>query len=403
MTDVQLVLLKLLREIDQICEKEQIDYFLADHTAFYAYMKNRFTSKVYEANVLMTQEDALKFCKVVQTLAPKNRTLESLKTNKKMPGCYFRYTDENTLLMDLDTTYGYYQSYGIGVNIRILQPMPKSALRKKWQAALSVGWRTMHGGRRTRLMHKLLGWGVGFLMGLFGEKQVAKWLWNLTMKPAKRINPKRYRICDAIQGMGKWVPVSIFRKAAHEELEGNYFRICTDPQMYLQRIYGSNWKAPRMGIPRESYKVYADSQLPYTYFLQAAKERGMLTDEFIWQRKKFFRLDSQKGAPRKRDVVWTWNVLFRTADRFEMWCEYMPQKQELLELYEQGQYAQLHVRLMPYLNMLKQNCKRGLGLCFDKDIFDMTMELLQYEGEGEYAQKLISLVPPSDYEEIRIA
>lgn len=129
----------------------------------------------------------------------------------------------------------------------------------------------------------------------------------------------------------------------------------------------------------------------------------MLTKEFIRERKKFFLLDSRKGAPRKRDVVWTWNVLFRTADRFEMWCEYMPQKQELLELYEQGQYAQLHVKLMPYLNMLQQNYKRKLGLCFDKDIFDITMELLRYEGEEEYAQKLISLVPPSDYEEIHIA
>lgn len=403
MTDVQLVLLKLLREIDQICEKEQIGYFLADHTAFYAYMKNGFTGKVYEANVLMTQEDALRFSKAVQKERRKDRALESLQTNKKMPGCYFRYTDENTLLMDLDTTYGYYQSYGIGVNIRILQPMPKSILRKKWQAALSVGWRTMHGGRKTRLMHKALGMGVGLMMGIFGEKRVAGWLWNLAMKPAKKIDPRRYRICDAIQGLGKWVPVEIFQEAAHEQLEGNYFRICSDPQEYLQRIYGKSWKTPRMGIPKESYKVYADSQLPYAYFLQAAKERHMLTKEFIRERKKFFLLDSRKGAPRKRDVVWTWNVLFRTADRFEMWCEYMPQKQELLELYEEGQYAQLHVKLMPYLNMLKQNYKRKLGLCFDKDIFDITMELLRYEGEEEYAQKLISLVPPSDYEEIHIA
>ena len=53
--------------------------------------------------------------------------------------------------------------------------------------------------------------------------------------------------------------------------------------------------------------------------------------------------------------------------------------------------------------MLQQNYKRKLGLCFDKDIFDITMELLRYEGEEEYAQKLISLVPPSDYEEIHIA
>ena len=66
MTDVQQKLLTLLTDLDAVCQREGIHYYLCKETALGAYRNGEFLPSCCEANVAMTAADALRFVKAVK-------------------------------------------------------------------------------------------------------------------------------------------------------------------------------------------------------------------------------------------------------------------------------------------------------------------------------------------------
>ena len=88
-----------------------------------------------------------------------------------------------------------------------------------------------------------------------------------------------------------------------------------------------------------------------------------------------------------------YNLVYRTEKRFAMYEKYMPIKKLLVKLHKEGRYEELNKLLKPYRSVLLSCYKKGLGLCFDKEIFDMTMDILRSEGRYQYVNKLYEMVP----------
>lgn len=80
----------------------------------------------------------------------------------------------------------------------------------------------------------------------------------------------------------------------------------------------------------------------------------------------------------------------------------MPQKDKIIKLYNNEDYDTLKQILERYITCLNKNYKRGLGLCFDKEIFDVTMELYKRNGETGKADKLRRMVPDCHWEPVKI-
>ena len=75
MTDHQKFLLKLLQEIDDICQKYHITYYLGGGTTIGAVRHEGFVPWDDDADVLMTRNEWKKFVQAFQKEAPKNPCL----------------------------------------------------------------------------------------------------------------------------------------------------------------------------------------------------------------------------------------------------------------------------------------------------------------------------------------
>ena len=116
--------------------------------------------------------------------------------------------------------------------------------------------------------------------------------------------------------------------------------------------------------------------------------------------KKKLRLDmiQAKVSYYNNKINAYYAVVDRTQRRYAMHQMYMPMKEHLLELHRTQQWEELNELLKPYRSALWACYKKGLGLCFDKDIFEMTMEILLREGSKTYVRKLRAMVPESHWE-----
>ena len=62
-------------------------------------------------------------------------------------------------------------------------------------------------------------------------------------------------------------------------------------------------------------------------------------------------------------------------------------------MYQEKKYEDLEQILDKYLEKLNFYYNKNLGIIFDSVIFDITIDLLIYQGKLNYARKLIDLVP----------
>lgn len=95
-------------------------------------------------------------------------------------------------------------------------------------------------------------------------------------------------------------------------------------------------------------------------------------------------------------------IVDRTQRRFAMYEKYMPMKSTLVQLHQEERWEELNELLKPYRSALWACYKKKLGLCFDKDIFEMTMDILLREGSKTYVRKLRAMVPESHWEPLVI-
>ena len=102
MTETQKVLCTLLDEIDEICKKNNLDYFLGYETALYAYRSHRFENPTTHIKILMPLNDVLKLRKIIQTQNRPDREFDSIYDNDFYPNLTFRYSDKNSLYLNLN-------------------------------------------------------------------------------------------------------------------------------------------------------------------------------------------------------------------------------------------------------------------------------------------------------------
>ena len=93
-----------------------------------------------------------------------------------------------------------------------------------------------------------------------------------------------------------------------------------------------------------------------------------------------------------------------------MYQYYMPLKQQIVDLYKKGEKEQANELLKPYRSVLYKHYKKGLSVYFDKELFDITMDILATEDIPEkkkkarldYVKKLREWVPKEHLEPIVI-
>lgn len=108
--------LSLLKEIDMICRKNKIPYYLSPQLTLCAVTGQPFPQNPLCGVVLMKTGDMERFRIAFEERSRDRRALESMKNNKRFPGFYLRYENMDTLCYRLDQGQNF-KYPGIGVDI----------------------------------------------------------------------------------------------------------------------------------------------------------------------------------------------------------------------------------------------------------------------------------------------
>ena len=394
MTDTQKKLLELLTDIDSICKRENIKYYLCDETAHSAVLTQHFYHNCCCANIAMTTDHALKFVNAVKKENRADRFADSMLSNKTYPDFTVSYGDPNTIMMDLP-----YTEEGklpcIAVTIHMIRFKPKSfgryyKLSKRfWEIS------QMKANEYSRFSKKAVVFGCSTARKLFGELNMSRFLFKSWCSFfAKNKKSKKISI-----GAGKYIfDAKLLAQDAAVALEGMEFPVFHQVEDYLNTKYKCvdfREIKPKYQVP--SVTLMVSSHIPYLEYLKKAKEKGVDFDAIMKNQKTCAKLGKTVGEYNKK-ITKYYAIVDRTEKRFAMYEKYMPMKKLLMKLFDEKRYEELNELLKPYRSALWACYKKGLGLCFDKEIFEITMHLLSMEDQDNYVAKLRTMVPESHWE-----
>lgn len=391
MTDIQQTLLSLLTDLDAVCQREGIRYYLCKETALGAYRGGAFFPSCCEANVAMTAEDALRFIKAVKKEGRADRTVDSMYSNKNYPDFTLRYGDTNTLMMELPYN-GSSVLPTVGVTIHMIRYKSKHSgkiyryTRSLWKLCVKPTATVAGFARRAAVM--LCHAGKNVLGGHFFSRA----LFRLWVSIHKKKNKKDVSICA---GSYKYAN-SLIKEQTSLTLEGHPFPCFADVEDYLLTCYGENYATCQPKYLTPSSSLLMSVNVSYKEYLRRTANR--INYKSVQKKKMRLNLIQAKVSFYNSRINRYYAVVDRTQRRYAMYEMYMPMKDELLELYRTERWEELNERLKPYRSALWACYKKKLGLCFDKEIFDITMDVLLREGSTSYVRKLRAMVPASHWE-----
>lgn len=130
MTQLQEKLLTLLKEIDEICQKHGIEYFLYAGTLLGAVRNNGFLPWDDDADIIMTRDNWNKFKKYAPSELKTGRKIELLENNEGYPYTMPHYIDETSTCIYKPRYWGLAYE-GIYIDMFIVDPIPKDLEEQK--------------------------------------------------------------------------------------------------------------------------------------------------------------------------------------------------------------------------------------------------------------------------------
>ena len=123
MNELQERLLLLLKEIDAICKKHDITYYIDGGSAIGAIRHRGFIPWDDDIDIVMTRNNFEKFESVIDKEIRPDRKYESFERNPKYTMLYSRYCDRTTTSILRTSMLDVFES-GVFIDIFVLDPIP---------------------------------------------------------------------------------------------------------------------------------------------------------------------------------------------------------------------------------------------------------------------------------------
>ncbi|MCQ4022908.1 MULTISPECIES: LicD family protein [unclassified Ruminococcus] len=239
---IQNILLLYLLEIDRICRKHNIKYFLAGGTLLGAIRHKGFIPWDDDADVMMLREDYNKFLEVVQSELPGNVKLHTVDTDPKTHNIFTKLRIDNTMFATKWTSKFPDMHNGIFFDVLAHDKTANSKLGRKIHLQLTLMTRSLvfnkwH-GRKVNNGHKFQSAVTDMIKKILplkaSEKLQFKCLrWFEKKKDAKYL----------YDGMGRNVykgdfPKKWLKDTVYWDFEGYRFPVPKDYDKYLRYLYG---------------------------------------------------------------------------------------------------------------------------------------------------------------------
>lgn len=377
MNGLQKTQLTLLTEIDEICRKKSLNYFLANESALSAYRSHRFEGERSTANIYMPFTDALKLRKIIKSEKNPNRMLDSLIDNPNYPDFTFRYSAEDTLYYHITDELGdCYRSHGIFVKICPLFMVSDNEdaelayrMEEEWRnshldSTINIDWSTFKNKRKKRSIIKHL------------------------VKVNKDYSFSNQLMYIGLKGKRKIFPKNLFAKVVDVELEGKSFLIPQNSKKYFETLYSFNWMNKSFnGVVSDTFVI--DDAVPYKIYLEYLRANNISCNPA--KINKIVQDSKKQSAPLIKPLNTAWsNVKLIVAKRV-LADKYLPKKDEITNLLVNEDWQNLDEALSEYEHLCLSFASSNQLLAFDDELLDALITLEQHKGNSLFAKKIVKM------------
>lgn len=381
MKQEQQEVLALLTEIDGICQRHKITYYLSPRLTHCAVTTHALPQDPLCGLVLMRTSDMERFAQAFAMEKPKARVLESMRENPRFPGFYLRYTDVNTLCFSMKNGKNY-RFPGMGIDIYPLRTQAPSRMAHIWNRVLEIGWKNTCS--RYHQKPSLAGTACSLAVGVFslgGRRRLGKRLYERLLRTQSAPDGQEY----AFYGEPKtlYYPAEIFDGADRAALDGADFFVPKQRERYLARSFGAGYKKQT----EEPYKappgVIVSAQVGFEEYFQEVEDPGKLLGAY----RRLYLLDSV-GRRRQKYMKRWWKYASLCAARRNLNLYYAGKKAYLQRLYESGDFPRMEPVFSRYTAMMRRCLEEGEIYEPDGEIFAIYLEFLEKTGKTEWKEQI---------------
>lgn len=276
--ELQLKMLNMIKDIDSLCRKHNIEYYLVYGSALGAVRHKGFIPWDDDFDIGMTDENYFKFLNVCEKELDKNKYY--VQTPGKEENYYLSFSkirDITTTLIeernsDIDITYGVF------IDVFPLVGVPENKIKKK---ILKINRAFMLSANINVINNKFLKTIFNIILKIFGKKRVLKYCTKNCFKYKCKDHNKWISICDGDGFEINEVDCNIMGKPKYVEFEDTKLPIPSKSDDYLRKIYNDYMKIPteEQIKQKEHTPYFLDLNLSYEEYKQKKKKKILF---IIW-------------------------------------------------------------------------------------------------------------------------
>ena len=242
MSSIQKILLAYLLEVDRICKKHDIKYFLGGGTLLGAIRHHGFIPWDDDADIMMLREDYDKFCKIAESEMPNSMTFQ---TNENDKNCFYEFAKFR--LNGTTFATGFSKEHtkmhnGLAFDIFCHDKTANSKLGQKLHLKMTLFTRALvfnkWNRRKAENGSKIQSLITNFCKIIF-PLRFSLWLERKTLKFFKGKKNAKY----LYDGMGRNIyngsfPIEYLNEVIYVDFEGHKLPVPKEYDKYLTFLYG---------------------------------------------------------------------------------------------------------------------------------------------------------------------
>lgn len=381
----QQVVLSLLKEIDKICRKEKIDYYLSPRLTLCAITGQSLPSDPMAGEILMKVGEMERFRLAVEDRISTGRALESMKSHKWFPGFYLRYEDTNTLCFNMDAGRDY-EIPAIGINVLPLRTEVTPGNLRRQNAREEKGWLQLCGKLSGEKDFRDLSAEMAVTVRCTGgQERLGNKLYDEFCKRQQNPDADAYFLKEG--KMTTVFPAKIFLKTAKVELEGEDFFAPCDIRGYLRICYGDDYLNRKEPDYTEPSQMIVSAYMSWEKF---SRENNELEQMIAARLRRQKRLEKDRKKDKYLDECWDYARF--CAERLRLGAYYKKKKDYILNLYKNEDYLTLEQVFKPYSKMMLKSLLKEEVFLEDEEIFDIYMDVLDKTGKAAQKSQIRELI-----------
>lgn len=380
---------ELLKEIDEICSNNGLNYVLVGLNSLNAYLNHTIRNGNRVTSIAMTQGDIDRFCEIVERDYAPDRYVEGMHNNPRYLGYNFQYGNDNTMdyhVINLDKNIHH------GINIKIY-PIRKSATLDG-EEIVNFTPRLLKEQRLRRFMNKIVKnkrfWyvkdGLILLNGAYsltgGGKRYFK-------------EVKRNSFIDKWEDIQKYSMVRVgnkqfgteFLKSAERyDVDGMKLPFPTRTDDYFTEIYNEEFRDKKIKNAPQRKRDIVDTEYCYNEILDETEdilnELRATHEEVIWERKKF---------TKENETIQNLWRLVKMTDKQIQYIDFFDKNYEKLSSYDMDnpkEYDKLSNKLAPVIKSLRGYAKHGMTFSISPEADELIEKVLIKEEQQELVDEM---------------